>query len=290
MCLIDEWAARTTAPPCYDQASLCLRIGAYPRMFIATTPQPKPWLKKLLKAPGVIVTHSTTWANEANLAPSYVADLRETWEGRKLALQELEGLIVEEDDAELFKESWLIHDPVPNEMIERVSIGVDPGGIDTTGIVACAYLVDGRYAVLSDRSLKATAAQWAAEVIRFADEYEALGFETDLTVEANWGGTTVEDTLRNAALYMAERGEREDAYVRIHMVHATKGKSIRASPISGLFEQGKVFMRPGLAALTAEMLNFTHGWDRARDGSPNRLDAMVWAMNRLLKIKTITIA
>ena len=115
---------------------------------IATTPQPKPWLKKLLKAPGVIVTHSTTWANEANLAPSYIADLRETWDGRKLALQELEGLIVEEDDAELFKESWLIHDPVPDEMIERVSIGVDPGGIDTTGIVACAYLVDGRYAVL----------------------------------------------------------------------------------------------------------------------------------------------
>ena len=176
----------------------------------------------------------------ANLAPSYVADLRETWGGRKLALQELEGLIVEEDDAELFKESWLIHDPVPDEMIERVSIGVDPGGIDTTGIVACAYLVDGRYAVLADRSLKTTAAQWAAEVIRLADEYEALGFETDITVEANWGGPTVEDTLRNAALHMAERGEREDAYVAFTWFTRRKESQICASPISGLFEQGKV--------------------------------------------------
>ena len=104
-----------------------------------------------------------------------------------------------------------------------------------------------------------------------------MGVDTDITVEANWGGPTIEDTIRNAALHMAEQGQREDDFVRIHMVHATKGKSIRASPISGLFEQGKVLMRPGLAALTGEMLNFTHGWDRARDGSPNRLDAMVWA-------------
>ena len=148
LCLIDEWAAMDYGADVLDQASLCLRIGN-PHVFIATTPQPKPWLKKLLKAPGVIVTHSTTWANEKNLAPSYIADLRETWAGRKLALQELEGLIVEEEDAELFKESWLIHHEVPLEMIERVSIGVDPGGIDTTGIVACAYLVDGRYAVLA---------------------------------------------------------------------------------------------------------------------------------------------
>ena len=62
------------------------------------------------------------------------------------------------------------------------------------------------------------------------------------------------------------------------MVTASKGKEIRASPISGLYEQGKVLHRPGLAALEAEMLNFTIGWDRARDGSPNRLDAMVWAL------------
>ena len=141
-----------------------------------------------------------------------------------------------------------IHDLIPNEMIERVSIGVDPGGVDVTGIIAAAYLVDGRYAVLSDRSLKAAAAQWAAEVIRLADEYEALDIETDITVEANWGDPTVEDTIRNAALHMAEQGKREDAYVRIQMVTSTKGKQICASPISGLYEQGKILHRPGLAA------------------------------------------
>jgi phage terminase large subunit-like protein len=136
-----------------DMASLGLRIGPYPRMLIATTPRPKPWLKALLKAPGVTVTQAATWANEANLAPSFLADLKATWEGRKLALQELEGLIVEDDDAELFHADWIRIADVPAADIEHVAVGVDPsGGADVIGIVACARLVDGRYAVLADRS------------------------------------------------------------------------------------------------------------------------------------------
>jgi len=290
LCLADEIAAMDYGEDVWDQLSLCARIGAYPRILAATTPKPKPWIKKLIKEPGVFVTHSTTWENEKNLSPSYMASLRQTWEGRKLALQELEGLFVEEEDTELFKEAWLIYDPVPDAMIEFVSVAVDPGETDVTGIVAAGYLSDGRFAVLADRSLKASAAGWAREVIRLADEFEALGIDTDISIETNWGGDSVAETLRGAALHMAAQGEREDSFVRIHTVHATKGKQIRAAPISGLFEQGKVLLRPGLNALVAELLNFSYGWNRQRDGSPNRLDAMVWALHRLLKIKTITMA
>ena len=278
LCLIDEWAAMDYGAAVLDQASLCLRIGAIRACFIATTPQPKPWLKKLLKAPGVIVTHSTTWANEANLAPSYIADLRETWAGRKLALQELEGLIVEEDDAELFKESWLIHDPVPNEMIERVSIGVDPGGIDTTGIVACAYLVDGRYAVLADRSRQNDGGAMGRGGDPSRRRIRSVGLRNRSSRSKPTGAVRRSKT-RSATRPCIWPSKASAKTLTFGFTWSTRRKEsqIRASPISGLFEQGKVLMRPGLAALTAEMLNFTHGWDRARDGSPNRLDAMVWA-------------
>jgi phage terminase large subunit-like protein len=61
----------------------------------------------------------------------------------------------------------------------------------------------------------------------------------------------------------------------------TGGKAVRAEPISALFEQGKVLLRPSLSQLKAELLNFTTYWDRKQDASPNRMDAMVWSLTRL---------
>jgi phage terminase large subunit-like protein len=276
--LIDELAAMDYGKEVLDMASLGLRIGAYPRMLIATTPKPKPWLKALLRMPGVSVTHATTWANQANLAPSFLADLKQTWEGRKLALQELEGLIVEDDDAELFHADWIQIADVPEADIEQVAVGVDPsGGADVIGIVACARLVDGRYAILADRSTKGSPAHWSEEAIRLHDELDAQ----DLVVETNFGGDMVIDTIKQTAIRMHEQDKRPDPFIRVKTVVAHRGKAVRAEPISALYEQGKVLHRPGLAPLQAEMLNFTTNWNRERDGSPNRLDAMVWAMTRL---------
>jgi phage terminase large subunit-like protein len=276
--LIDELATMDYGKDVLDMASLGLRIGAYPRMLIATTPRPKPWLKALLRTPGVTVTHAATWANEMNLAPSFLADLKATWEGRRLALQELEGLIVEDDDAELFKSEWMIEDPVPDEMLERMAVGIDPsGGADVIGIVACARLVDGRYAVLADRSCKGSPAHWSEQAILLHDQLNA----EDLVVEVNYGGQMATDTIKQTAIRMHEQGKREEPFIRVKEVVAHRGKAVRAEPISALFEQGKVLLRPGLSQLKAELLNFTTYWDRKQDASPNRMDAMVWSLTRL---------
>ena len=231
-------------------------------MLVATTPQSKPWLKKFVKRPGTSVTHSTTWDNAANLPAVRLAQLKEEWEGRTLALQEIEGLFVESNAEALFREEWFQHHEVPNEMIERVAIGVDPsGGADEIGIVACALLTDDRFAVLTDRSLKSTPAKWGEAVVKLADEFEALDIETQIVCESNYGGPLSEDNIRDTARLMAEQGRRADDFIRIRMVTASKGKTVRIGPISGLYEQGRVLHRPGLSKLEAEELKFTPDWN-----------------------------
>ena len=166
--VIDELASMPYGEEVLAMAGFGLRSGPYRRMLVATTPRSLPWLKKFVKRQGTAVTHSTTWDN-IHLPAVRLAQLREEWEGRTLALQEIEGLFVESNAEALFREEWFLHHEVPTEMIERVAIGVDPsGGADEIGIVACALLTDDRFAVLTDRSLKSTPAKWGEAVVKLA--------------------------------------------------------------------------------------------------------------------------
>jgi phage terminase large subunit-like protein len=192
-------------------------------------------------------------------------------------------MLLEPADA-LFEDTWLIHDDVKEDLIEQVTVGVDPSGSkDEVGIVAAALLSDGRLAVLGDRTVSGTPAQWGDAVVRASDDFDA----DDVTVEVNFGGAMATEVIKQAAERAHSRGDRSTNLIRIKEVSASRGKVMRAEPIiSLLYERNRVLHRHGLAKLEAEMLSFSRDWDRDVDGSPNRLDAAIWALSRLCRVVT----
>jgi len=282
VCFIDELARMPYGQEVFDMANLGLRLGDMPRLFIATTPRPTKLMKTLVKAEGIAITRGSTWDNAEHLAPSFLAKIRELYEGTRLGRQELEGTLLLDPPNALFKAEWFLQDPIPEETIEQVSVGVDPsGGEDLTGIVVSALLNGGRYGVLADRSIDGTPAQWGEEVIRAHDEFKA----DDVVVEVNFGGAMASEVIKQAADRAFTEGRRPDNMIRIREVNASRGKVMRAEPISLLYEKGRVAHRPGLGRLEEEMLAFSRDWNRAVDGSPNRLDAAVWTLTRLSGVK-----
>lgn len=276
--VIDELGRMARQQAVFDMAILGMRIGPHPRMLIATTPRSTKTIRALVRMKGLSMTTGTTFDNGAHLAPSFLAKVRELYEGTRLGLQELQGLLIQDSEADLFKEHWLVIDPAHDDRIAQVTVGVDPsGGADAIGIVAAGRLNDGSYAVLADRTCSGSPGHWGEEAVRLHDELDA----DDIVVEVNFGGQMAEEVVKQAAARMHEAGERPSRSIRVKTVTASRGKIMRAEPVSLLYEKGKVVHRPGLDLLEAEMLNFTRHWDRAKDGSPNRLDAMVWAISRL---------
>ena len=114
------------------------------------------------------------------------------------------------------------------------------------------------------------------------DDYDA----DDVVVEVNFGGDMATEVVKQAAERVYQRGERESNMIILKEVSASRGKAMRAEPISLLYEKGRVLHRRGLDQLEAEMMSFSREWDRAVDGSPNRPDAMIWGLTRLSKIIT----
>jgi phage terminase large subunit-like protein len=284
LAIIDEIGRMRYQQDVFDMAFLGLRLGDKPRMLIATTPRATPFMKKLIQMSGVSITSGTTYDNASHLAPSFLRKVKELYEGTRLGRQELLGGMILDPGNALFKDEWLRHDDVPEEIIEQVSIGVDPsGGADDVGIVVGALLNDGQYAVLADRTMSAaTPGRWGDEVVRAHDEFGA----DDVVVERNFGGDMVVEVVKQAAERAAAAGQRPDALIRVKEVIASRGKAVRAEPISLLYEKGRVRHRRGLDQLEAEMLSFSREWDRKVDGSPNRLDAAVWVLTRLSKVVT----
>jgi phage terminase large subunit-like protein len=162
-------------------------------------------------------------------------------------------------------------------------VGVDPsGGSDEVGIVVGAPLVDGRLAILADRSTAGSPATWGDAVVRASDDFDA----DDVTVEINFGGAMATEVIKQGAERAHSRGDRPTNLIRIRKVSASRGKVMRPEPCSLLYEKGRVLHRRGLAKLEAEMHSFSRDWDRDVDGSPNRLDAAIWALSRLCKVIT----
>ncbi len=284
LCVIDEIARMAKQQEVFDQAGFGLRQGTKPRMLIATTPRPTNFMKKLIKMDSMHIATGSTYDNQANLSPDFLKKMREL-EGTRLGRQELQGAMLLDPIDALFKDEWIIRNDVKedDDLIEQVTVGVDPsGGADEVGIVVCALLRDGRYAVLADRSISGTPGQWGEAAVKAHDAFDA----DDVTIETNFGGQMCVETIRGAAARMHERGERPTNLIRIKEVTASRGKALRAEPVSLLYEKNRVLHRRGLDALEGEMMSFSRDWDRATDGSPNRLDAMIWGISRLNRILT----
>ncbi|MCF8511520.1 MAG: terminase family protein, partial [Rhodobacteraceae bacterium] len=274
----DELAKWPKGQEAWDQLQFALRLGENPRQVVTTTPQNVGVLKDILKNPSTVMTHAPTEANRAHLATSFLEEVRARYAGTRLGAQELQGLLIEEAEGALWKADAL--DQTRIEVLpvfDRVVVAVDPSvtagaASDECGIVVVGAVTSGppqswRAVVLEDATVRgATPDGWARAAIAAMDRHKA----DRLVVEVNQGGDLVTKVIRSF-----------DALVPIKAVHASKGKAARAEPIAALYEQGRVGHVRGLAALEDQMCQMTAQGYLGK-GSPDRLDALVWALTELL--------
>ena len=263
----DEWCAWRRPAPTLALLRMGLRLGTRPRLVMTTTPKPTAALRRLLKEPGLVRSDLPTRVNAANLAPAFLEGLEGLYGGTRLAAQELEGRVVEGDGA-LFTLEMMrtAREAAPAPAFERVVVAVDPPCSE--GGDACGIVVVGRAGgvahVLADRSAAGLSPQaWGARAARAASEFGARR----IVAEANQGGKMVEAVLKAAG-----------APCPVRLVHARYGKRARAEPVAALYEQGRVAHRGDFPELEEELL----GLGCEGGGSPDRADALVWAVTELL--------
>ncbi len=255
-------------PETWDMALMGLRIGGDPRAIVTTTPKPVKILKELMADPNTVTVRSSTYENLPNLAPMFREQIVARYEGTRLGRQELYAEILDDNPDAL----WQRKDIEATRVLKapdlvRVVVAVDPQARNEpasaeTGIVAAGKGADGRAYVLDDLSIKATPETWAQRAVTGYYRHRA----DRLVGEVNNGGDMVEFTIRTV-----------DPKVAYKAVHASRGKQIRAEPVSALYEQGKVSHVGMFSELEDQLCEWVPG-----DKSPDRLDALVWALTELM--------
>lgn len=267
----DEIAAWPRLREVWDNLRMGLRLGQRPRVVATTTPRPLPLLRELVADPKVRVSRGSTFDNRANLPPSFLADLRDSYGGTSLGRQEVMGELLEAREGALWSRDGLdqCRQTVPPELV-RVVVGVDPpAGPGGCGIVAAGLDARGEAYVLGDMSIAASAPEVWARAVHAA----AVRFGADRVVaEVNNGGTMVESVLRAASLGLP-----------LKTVRAARGKSARAEPVSALYAAKRVWHVGCFPELEDEMCGLLAGGGYVGPGSsPDRADALVWALTELL--------
>jgi phage terminase large subunit-like protein len=266
------WADELAAwryPEAWDMAMMGLRLGKKPQAVVTTTPRPTPIIKKLVKDVNSAITRGTTFDNLVNLAPTFRSTILAKYEGTRLGRQELYAEILEDVVGALWTRDILEAGRVTSTpALRRIVVGVDPeitSGEDAaeTGIIVAGVAriagVD-HYYVLDDMSIRETPRGWAQNAVAAYHKYRA----DRVIAEVNQGGEMVEYTIQTV-----DRG------VPVKMVHASRSKQARAEPISALYEKGFVHHVGYFPYLEDQLCSWVPG-----EKSPDRLDAMVWALSR----------
>lgn len=266
---MDEVGAWAYSQQAYDQAMFGLRLGTHPQACVTTTPRPIPLLKDLLKQSTTVVVRGSTYDNKANLAPAFLEQIVQRYEGTRLGQQELHAMLLDDTPGALWTRAILEATRVSSyPKLVRVVVGIDPAassdeGANETGIIVAGKGIDGHGYVLGDYTIAGTPAQWAHAAIAAYHLHQA----DKIIAERNNGGEMVEHTLRSV---------KDNAHIPVETVWASRGKQTRAEPISALYEQGK-FHHVGLfAALEDQQCSWLPGMD-----SPDRMDALVWSASAL---------
>lgn len=256
----------------FDQLQFGLRLGHNPQMVITTTPRPTQLVRKLVDRAGqdVHMTSGNTFENEANLAASALRTFKERYEGTRLGRQELYAEVLTDIEGALWSYTGIDDTRINAEQVpdfKRVVVGVDPAmtandNSDETGIVVGAYGEDNRYYILGDYSGKFSADQWARKALDCYYMHKA----DRIVCETNQGGDLVTKIIRDL-----------DPNAPLRSVTATRGKMVRAEPISALYEQKRVSHVGTFSTLEDQMCTY----DGTRSKSPDRLDALVWALTDL---------
>jgi predicted phage terminase large subunit-like protein len=267
----DELCAWRNAQETWDMMMFGLRLGRKPQVFITTTPKTTKLLRNIISDPKTVISKGSTFDNAANLADTFIDAVKKTYEGTRLGRQELYAEILDEASGALWNRELLFKCEVDRDEVpplSRIVVSVDPAvtnktDSDMTGIVVAGIDQDGTAYVLEDHTDRYSPKEWAAKAIELYHEHMA----DRIVAERNQGGDMVRHTLQT-----------EDENVPIKLVHASRGKMARAEPVSALYEQGKVKHVKGLNDLEDQMVQ----WEPLGSiGSPDRLDAMVWALTDL---------
>jgi predicted phage terminase large subunit-like protein len=282
----DELAKFPAASDLWDQLAFGLRLGQHPRVLVTTTPRPIPIIKNLMGMSKTIVTRGRTLDNRQNLAAGAVDALMERYAGTRLGRQELEGEIVDDVPGALWTRTMLdatrrkvddegepLDDAGKPIQMSRVVVAVDPSGADgksddgdEIGIIVAGRGNDGRGYVLADNTCRLSPDGWARMAVTAYHRHRA----DRIVAERNFGGAMVSAVVRQA-----------DRSVPFKEVTASRGKAVRAEPISALFEQGRVSIVGSLPELEDQLCLMTPSGFMG-EGSPDRMDAMVWALTEVM--------
>ena len=268
----DEIAKWRDGDAAWDNLMMGLRLGEQPQLVVTTTPKPGTLLRRVRTLPGVHETHGRT-ADNPHLPASFVEAMTAHYAGTRLGRQELDGELLEDVAGALWTRALIerCRAAVAPELV-RIVVGVDPPASaegDACGIVAAGVASDGRGYVLEDASAAGlTPDGWARAVAACAARHDA----DRVVAEANQGGAMVETVLRTA-----------EAALPVRLVHASRGKSARAEPIAALYERGRVAHVGAFPELEDELCGLVAGGGYEGPGrSPDRADALVWAMDELM--------
>lgn len=261
----------------WDNLMMGLRIGTLPQTLATTTPRTVALMRVLLGQVDdreVILTRGTTYDNAANLPVRFLAAMQQTYSGTSLGRQELEGTILEDVEGALWSRTLLEKSRLPRPIAKpvRIVVGVDPpvsATGDECGIIVAAQLEDGAAAILADCSVgKSSPEQWARAVAEAAKTWSA----DRIIAEANQGGAMVGSVLRAAEISLP-----------VKLVHASRGKVARAEPVAALYEAGRVHHAAMFPQLEDQLCGLMAGGTYEGPGrSPDRADALVWALHELL--------
>jgi phage terminase large subunit-like protein len=270
----DEPAAWTDArkgdvlDTAWNNLMLGLRLGTTPQCAFTTTPKPNKLVRIVLDRASTVISRGSTYDNLGNLAPAFREQVLATYEGTRIGRQELMGELLEDVEGALWSLQVLDESRVTAAPdLQRIVVAVDPSGgheagNDEQGIVVAGIGVDGDFYVLADRSCKLSPAGWAARAVSAYHEFSA----DRIVAERNFGGEMVESTIAQV-----DRG------LKVTMVSASRGKVQRAEPIAALYEQGRVHHVGPLPELEDQMIT----WTPVAGTSPDRMDALVWALTEL---------
>ena len=271
----DEVASWEYPRETWDNLMFGLRLGQRPQCVVTTTPRPIELLRELVDRDDVHVTRGSTYENRRFLAPSFIRQIERRYQDTDTGRQEIFAELLEEAEGALWRRDWIGHaEKAPD--INRIVVAIDPAMSSRpdsaeTGMIVAGTDADLRGYVLEDGSGRMSPDEWARRAIDLYDRHSA----SRIIGERNNGGDLVGTVLKTAS------GGRT---LPIRLVSASVGKYARAEPVAALYQQGRVFHVGSFPRLEDQLCT----WEPGSSTSPDRMDALVWALSDLITDRRIT--
>ncbi len=293
---MDEPASMPRGAEAFSNLMFGLRLGKAPWLMITGTPKPIRWLRELSERLDTVTTVGTTFDNERHLAPTFITDVLGRYEGTRLGRQELYAEWLDDIEGALWTEkmidagrittfdlarpwaslnTWLQAGdgkPINDRRAWRTIVAVDPPGETAEcGIVVATAPTQGRAGidhavVLDDASIAGRPEEWGRQAVAAARKWNA----ERIVVESNQGGDMVRATIHAV-----------DPNMQVTKITAKVSKTARAEPVSALYERGLVHHVGFHPLLEMQMST----WTKDEGRSPDRMDALVHAINYLLTVQ-----